>query len=231
MNSDPLEKLLSIGGDALSMVEPVPALMGDDSRTLGGLLRRKNGFYAFESALHVFASGDITASGRSLEEWNDSRLWKHFYGDLMSEGLFFAEDVFGGQFVLAGDVVHTFNPETAELVSFAESVEAWAAKVLDRYDHATGYSIAHAWQMENGALPAGHRLIPRVPFVVGGEYEADNIVPVEASVAMRYWAGFAKVISELPDGANLRFNPQAVESVICAKWDSKNGSSCLCFNN
>ena len=72
------------------------------------------------------------------------RLWKDSYGDLVPDGLFFAEDVCGGQFVLAGQAVHAFKPEAARLSPFAENVQGRAGRVLDRYDFATGYSVAHA---------------------------------------------------------------------------------------
>jgi hypothetical protein len=101
----PVEKLLSISGEALSAEEPA-SLRGDggDGRLIADLLWRRNGFYAFESALHVFGAGGGQVQGRSLEEWNDVGLWKDAYGGLMTDGLFFAEDVFGGQFVSANSL-------------------------------------------------------------------------------------------------------------------------------
>ncbi|MFC0546016.1 SMI1/KNR4 family protein [Kutzneria chonburiensis] len=224
-----MEKLLSIGGDALSSVEPPGPAAGDSGAwSLDGLLLRKNGFYAFESALHVYASGDSSAPGRSIEEWNDGGLWKRAYGGLVTDGRFFAEDVFGGQFVLVGSTVYTFNPETAELSPFAEGVGGWAAEVLDQYDFVTGYSVAHAWQQAHGALPVGHRLVPRIPFVLGGEFVADNMVSVEAAVAMRYMGRLANELSDLPDGARIKFDRGMVDSLACARWTNEE-SPCVCF--
>jgi hypothetical protein len=228
---DPVGKLLSIGGEALSVAEPVPYLMNGAMKSLGDLLRRVNGFYAFESALHVFASGDVTAPGRSLEEWNDHALWKYAYGDLMSDGLFFAEDVFGIQFVLVDGAVCIFEPDTAKLAPFADDVVGWAGEVLNQYDYVTGHSVAHAWQVENGALLAGHRLIPRVPFALGGKFEAANMVPVEAGRAMRYWGRFARETADLPDGSRFKFSPKLVDSLACLRWNSDEVPECACFSN
>lgn len=60
------------------------------------LLKLKNGFYAFESALHVFPFSDIDVyEQQDLLRWNSPDLWKSLYG-ADAEGLFcFAEDVFG----------------------------------------------------------------------------------------------------------------------------------------
>jgi hypothetical protein len=43
------------------------------------MLLQKNGFYAFEAALHIFP---ITADrGTGLEGWNPASLWRSEYGD------------------------------------------------------------------------------------------------------------------------------------------------------
>ncbi|NYD75135.1 hypothetical protein [Leifsonia soli] len=83
---------------------------------------------------------------------------------------FFAEDIFGGQSGLAGSDVVSFERETAEPVVIAESLEEWAANVLGDCSLLTCHPLAHAWQEEYGALRAGYRLVPKVPFVLGGEY-------------------------------------------------------------
>ena len=89
-----IEKLLSISSEALAK-SPAAAptllaayLMGTE---LFHLLRKKNGFYAFESALHVFPVA--SPGGMSLEEWNADSLWRNGYGDL-AKGLFFSQKTY-----------------------------------------------------------------------------------------------------------------------------------------
>ncbi|MFG3002164.1 SMI1/KNR4 family protein [Streptomyces sp. NPDC048340] len=194
------------------------------------MLTQMNGFYAFESALHVFPSGEAGLPGRSLEEWNSKLLWRESYGHLMPEVTFFAEDIFGGQFAVGRDgVVYSFNPETAAMSKFSEDVASWQDGVIADWNYVTGYSVGHEWQMRNGPLPPGHRLVPKIPFSVGGEFSFDNMIPVEAAAALRYWGGFALAISESRDGDQFKFNPEVIEKLGCGMWSPTGGSVCHCF--
>jgi hypothetical protein len=94
----------------------------------------------------------------------------------------------------------------------------------------TGYSIAHDWKTEYGPLPVGHRLIPRIPFTGGGEFSVENILLAEAAAAMRYRAGFATGIAELPDGTQMRFEPAAADALRCTGWPSGDAARCRCLD-
>ena len=59
------------------------------------MLRERNGFYALESALHVFPSHS-SQQEIGLDKWNESALWRAEYKGVADGCLFFAEDVFGG---------------------------------------------------------------------------------------------------------------------------------------
>jgi len=130
--------------------------LGDELATV---LSRGNGFYAFESALHVRASGP-TPGEPSLQEWNAEDLWRGAFGARGEGHLFFAEDVFGGQFSMKDEHIFTFDPETGDATMLASSLEEWADHVLFDYEVLTGYPIAHDWQQRHGSLPAGARLRP-----------------------------------------------------------------------
>lgn len=166
------------------------------------LLRRKNGFFAFESALEVFplTSSDISYT---LEEWNQGSLWRDAYEPSGLKGVCFAQDIFGGQFVLLSDEVFQFDPETAESSYFAQDIEEWAKAILSDYDFLTGSTIAHEWQKKHGPLAYRNRLLPITPFVLGGEYNLDNLVATEASRAMRIRAAVALELKSLPDGSKI----------------------------
>ncbi|GHF76940.1 hypothetical protein GCM10018790_63720 [Kitasatospora xanthocidica] len=226
-----MSKLLSVASGAISPKTPkISPALGSAATSLEVLLAEMNGFYAFESALHVFPSGEPGLPGRSLEEWNSKSLWRESYGRLIPEMIFFAEDVFGGQFAMAGDgAVYSFNPETAALSKFSEDVTSWQDGVVADWNYVTGYSVGHEWQMRNGPLPAGHRLVPKVPFSVGGEFSFGNMIPVEAAAALKYWGGFALAISGARDGGQFRFNPEVIERLRCGIWSSGEESICRCF--
>lgn len=199
-----LKKLADLGSPPVAStpvsVEQVISIFGkQNADILLPLLNIKNGFYAFEGALHVLS--DIgTKQEYGVFEWNSSELWRREYMDMAEGCLFFAEDVFGGQFCLRDGRVFSFDPETGELKPIAESAEAWSTEILKNYEFWTGYPLAHDWQKAHGTLPIGSRLVATTPFVLGGEYIVTNLHAVESARAMRLRASIAMQIRDLPDG-------------------------------
>ena len=184
-----LKRLLELSSPQLV---PGPALSPVDRRGARAqllaewlnVLERRNGFYSFESALHVFPSRSLV-SHIGLDEWNSSGLWRESYGDLDPGALFFSEDVFGNQFGLTEEGVCRFDAETAEVERFADTPEDWAHLIVDDFNVSTGFPIAHRWQELHGPLAAGLRLLPKVPFVLGGEYAVENLYAGRAVEGMR----------------------------------------------
>lgn len=125
--------------------------------------------------------------------------------------LFFAEDIFGVQFCLREDGVFSFEPETGEFTWLAASLEHWSALILEEYSVLTGYPLAQDWQDQHGALPAGYRLVPKTPFIVGGEFTPDNLQAVRSEDAMRSRAQFAVQIRDLPEGTRIAVSPSDSE--------------------
>lgn len=171
---------------------------------LAELLHRRDGFYAFESALHVLPAHSV-GEHLGLDAWNSPELWRSSYDDLTDAWCFFAEDIFGGQFAIGSDGISTFDPETGDFERLASDVEGWAAAVFSDYEVLTGYPLAHEWQGRNGALPAGQRLLPKVPFVLGGEFSVDNLYAADAVVGLRYRGELSKQLQQHPDGTPITF--------------------------
>lgn len=171
---------------------------------LVSILKEKNGFNAFESALHFFpAQTSLLSVG--IEEWNRPNGWRKEYGKLSEGCLFFAEDIFGGQFCIESNCVWQFDPETGERVRMGSSLDEWAKNLLGDYEMLTGYPLAHAWQEVNGVIPEGMRLVPRTPFVLNGEFALSNLVLMESERSMRIRGNLAQQIKDLPDGSNISF--------------------------
>lgn len=207
--STALNKLLVISSEPLNLDRPV---FGSEffreisplGEALLALLKQKNGFFAFESALHVFPARSSTQSV-GLVEWNAEELWTGLYAGAAAGCLFFAEDIFGCQFCIREDEVQLFEPETGEWSFFATDLENWAERILDDYEFVTGYPLARKWQASNGVLAVGQRLVPKIPFVMGGEYQLDNLYSLDAVKAMQLRAEIARQIRGLPDGTHIRF--------------------------
>ena len=203
-----LEKVLSIASPSLRPSIPeIPRILaekGERGQELYGMLKMRNGFFAFESALHVFPLG--SGKGLGLERWNSESLWRSGYGRMAESLFFFAEDAFGHPFAIGNDSIVSFDPETGEIADLAPTLEVWATRILDDYAFLTGYQLIHEWQQENGPVLADYRLAPRIPFVLGGEYSLKNLYLADSLELMRFRASLARQIRDLPDGAPININ-------------------------
>jgi hypothetical protein len=200
MNSG-LDQLLGIASPPIAQISDVSAIPPE----LSELAKRRNGFYAFESSLHVFPCGSGPAEVMTLEAWNEDDLWKSTYKG-MTDGLyFFAEDIFGGQFALGKDGIISFEPETGESRVISADLNSWASEIMSNYSVLVGWPIARDWQRVNGPIRPGQRLVPKKPFVLGGEYAINNLYALDATASMRLRGEIAVQIRDLPDGTTVTF--------------------------
>lgn len=170
------------------------------------MLKQRNGFYAFESALHVFPLTCNPETG--LKAWNADSLWRNQYRELAEGLLFFAEDILQDQFCLAQKEkgVFRFCAETGQTKFMAESLEQWAERILTDCRVETGWPLAHEWQLKNGSLPRGQRLMPKIPFFMGGEYKLENLWAGNPLDGMRLKGDLAVQTRDLPSGSRVRLN-------------------------
>lgn len=198
-----IEKLLSLCSEDLSSAKPTKnhTSLYDFPlvHELEELLARRNGFYGFGSALHVLP-WETTESETGVLDWNAPSLWISSYKGMADGALFFAEDIFGGQFCLRNDGVYTFDPETGDFDKLASNINEWCQVILADYQVLTGYSLAHAWQTTHGEIPPGYRLAPRIPFVAGGLFATENLYPGRSFELLKARANIALQIRDIPDG-------------------------------
>jgi hypothetical protein len=176
---------------------------GYGATEIGSILKLRNGFYAFEGALHVFST-DRIAAGPNIFEWNSETLWRFEYKGIADGNVFFAEDIFGNQFCSREGSIWFFDAESGSLKRVGATVEEWAGRVLEDYRFWTGYSLAHDWQAKTGRLPDSQRLVPKKPFITGGEYSVTNLHALDAVKGMRLRGSIAAQLRDLPDGATIR---------------------------
>ena len=196
---DNIGKLIAISSNSL-----LPTSISADGPTRE-LLEIKNGFYAFESALHVFPTG-ISADIITLETWNQHNCWKSNYSIGVDDLLCFAEDVFGCQYAMRGNEIAKFDPETGYCNHHSKTLQEWAGMILDDYEYETGYPLIHEWQISHGPIAVGHRLVPKVPFVLQGEFNVANLRPMVARDSMIYRSKLAEKLRNLPDGARIEYD-------------------------
>src|SRR5271165_3386258 len=204
-----IEKLLSRSSESLAS-KPVAMPEFLQAYALGPelvhMLQQRNGFYAFEAALHVFPL--TTDPGTGLEAWNAGPLWRDVYEDLAEGLLFFAEDILQDQFCLSlrREGVQRFYAETGQTEHLAASIEEWAGVILSGHQRETGWPFVHDWQSKNGPLPRGKRLMPKTPFFLGGEYNIENLWAGNPLEGMRLKADLAIQTRRLPEGAQVKLN-------------------------
>jgi hypothetical protein len=171
---------------------------------LAELLSRTNGVTAFNGGVQVFRA-DAEGIGPELGAWNAPDTWKDTYAGL-ADGLYcFGQDLFGVQFAIEGDQVVEFDPETGDRTVIGNSLDAWAQWLLEDPDVNGAYAFASAWQEEHGALEPDERLIPLRLFVLGGEFEAENLVVKDAVTCMRIRGPLAQQLHDAPDGTIIQF--------------------------
>lgn len=170
---------------------------------LAAVLEARNGFMAFDGALHVFPAGP-TAWNLHLASVNDPEGWRREFWHRCEGMVFFASNAFGDLYGLKGDEVIRFDPETGADAVFAADLAGWADRILDDWRLETGYEAMAAWQDRNGAVDEGLRLMPTQPFAFGGSNALENLraVPLLEGLAMR--GSVATQTRNLPDGAKVR---------------------------
>src|SRR5262245_58032733 len=120
-----LDKLIEISSEPLGPPIDLSASNGLRGEWLQ-FLSRKNGFYAFESALLVRPKAASMRPGLlEADKWNEPSCWRDAYDFDLSKLFFFAEDVFGGQFAISEAGIVSFDPETAECKPLAATFEEW----------------------------------------------------------------------------------------------------------
>lgn len=197
--------LLARAGAAIGR-EPRARLLPTRVALLRPLLSRRNGFYAFDRSLHVFPIGSACEPSEiDLESWNAGSLWRGGYGRELDDTIFFAEDLFGEQFGLdAGGRIVRFKPETGEIQPHSDNVDEWARRILDGPEFETGFHFARQWTERNGPIASGRRLLPAMPFMLGGEFSLENLFDGDAAEGMRFRADLALQARGVPDGASVR---------------------------
>ncbi|KAH8168285.1 hypothetical protein LIA77_12014 [Sarocladium implicatum] len=201
-----VEKLLDRASLTVGQGDPVD--LGESTgpiAELADMLHRKNGFFAFNGGVQVFAAGPGSLCPElELQTWNELRTWKHAYEGLADHVFCFGQDIFGVQFaIIDNKQVVTFDPETAEIELIGNTIESWAEWLLADPDFHGAASFAYDFQKARGALELSQRLVPVMPFICGGSFDHSNLEVVDAIQAMHIRADIAVQTKNLPDGTDV----------------------------
>jgi hypothetical protein len=148
----------------------------------------------------ILSSGALIACGPDVLAATSSPA---FLAQDLARPLPFAMDAFGDIFVRHEGGVLRVNTETGEADDTWIDLECWAKDLTDDPDVVVGMRFLATWEKLNGRIPAGHRLAPRIPFVLGGPYTLDNIVSLPIDAILSFRTHLAREIYDLPDGARV----------------------------
>lgn len=168
------------------------------------ILESENGGFFLEQSLHIYGFSDLMAF-HSIEINNF--LIKSIYAEISEKLLVFGQDIFGNQFAFdqsEDNSIIFFNIETGEREFISPTFKQWIKDILTPdYNHYTGVNIAKKWRQEH-SLFWNERLVPKIPFVIGGEYDIVNLYASEYPKYVETNANIAKQIFNLPDGTNIK---------------------------
>lgn len=152
--------------------------------------------YMFGRALHFFCVADeneyhdAALRNRAISEiWRDSRC-----------DFFFAEDVFGNLYGSCQGAIDRLDIESGKWENMAIDFREFYRVVCDRPNYYTGEKVLNEWESKNGELREGFRLRPKLPFVAGGEYIAENLFADHWRDNLRAGYQLYVQIRNLPDG-------------------------------
>lgn len=110
-------------------------------------------------------------------------------------------NIFGEPFFNESGVVVKISPETGERENVCLA-SSFAPESMD--DYWTVESLKLEWELSNGKVPEDSFLVPITPFVLGGEFNALNLMAIKKEEAVRYYAKICNAIAGLPDGVAVK---------------------------
>lgn len=160
-----------------------------------------NGGLFFDQSLQFYSFTE-ERDYRNIAVVNET--FKREYKGLFNRLVAFAQDVFGNQFAFntLENCIVLFNIETAEQRIIADSFEDWLVMIEEDLDYLAGLSYARKWKKYHN-LGLDQRILPEVPFVIGGEYSLENFDISTFPYYISYNAQLAKQIFNLKDGENI----------------------------
>ncbi|UWZ84184.1 DUF1851 domain-containing protein [Occallatibacter riparius] len=138
------------------------------------------------------------------KDWTE--LLSDWVPPLPSEFTVWMVNLFGDVFAVFEDgSVHLLNLGTGVLERLADSLDHFC-DLVDQDDNADNWlmiSLADACRQAGLVLSATQCYSFRVPPILGGSYEVENVAPCDLSVHFSFMADIVRQTKDLPDGASV----------------------------
>jgi hypothetical protein len=185
-----IQKLLEISSDSINRKSKI---FNINTINIMALLKNKNGFYTFKSALHIFSIEEQEVINNIVKK---SNLYK-------AECFYFAEDIFGNLFCIKNNKFYLMDLESGSYEYIADNLDGWAKEILNDYNYLTGYPLADEWQKINQPLKNNERLVPKKSFLLGGEYEINNLYTMDRIEALSLRFDIFNQLKDISDGDSI----------------------------
>lgn len=156
------------------------------------------GFY-FDKSLHIYNHNDLFERNKIIKECYS---WINNIDNIIC----FAEDAFCNQFIFFEDGIGLFFIESGEIDKISDCFKNWINEIINDTDYLTGWSLFEEFEKKNKKIDSQNRLTPKVPFVLGGKYEIDNLYVSDYKKIINFSSEIALKIKNLPDGKKLKIN-------------------------
>lgn len=162
-------------------------------------IKKYNGGFFFEKSLLIYG---YTSNHEiySLDKINEKINLE--YGTISANNFFFACDAFGNQFCFDYliDKIFFFNIETGNKEFIANDFIEWIQVIKSETDYYTGQPFVVKWEEIMHPLNSDERLTPKMPFILNGQYDLNNIRVEKLDKILEFNSSIAKQIFDLPDG-------------------------------
>lgn len=168
-------------------------------------LRRWNGCYALQGALHVLgARGDVP--NQSLDSWNRADGWRQSFGMLIDGVTFFADSGLGDQFGYRDGKIVRLRTLEARVERMASSFGEWLELIFVEPARYLSVELFDACVERLGPLPPGGYFAPPPTHapgdpIIGREME---IMPCRDNLELRGAASMVVRGSRVPSGPSAR---------------------------
>jgi len=161
-----------------------------------------NGGLFLEGALMLYSYG-VTDGYAQISEVNKSL--NEEFGSLFGNLFAFGQDVFGNQFCFESDTTNVifFSIEDGDRKEMCIDFKGWLTIMENDSDYYTGYPYLCRWK-KHYPFGDGERLCPKIPFIIGGEYEIENFYACNFPSYISANSAIAKQIFDMPDGQEIK---------------------------
>ncbi len=176
---------------------------------LVGLLRRANGYVAYNGGLHL-RGACATPEWHSLRQaWHGRSAIHVLFPAVTPRDIPFAQDALGHQFVLREGVVHRLDTESGELESLAVDLAAFDAAARSDPVGYLQLQPLERFRAEGGALEPGELLSVYPPYVFKESGQGVALRAIAIPERLAFLSHLAASLRGLPDGQRVPIPPLA----------------------